>query len=282
MSDLDFHTTDSEQPFRVAEVGDGHPIVFLHGFPDTPQSWQSTASLVASKGYRAVVPYLRGYHVDTIVPGRSYEHDEAGADVIALLDALDIDRATLVGHDWGASSVWSAVDQAPERVARIVPIAIPHPDTLKPSPKLLWGVRHFGVLKLPGATKRLLRKDLQYINALYQRWAPSWQGADQADTLARARTTLTEEAVLDQAIEWYRDLSFSRPPAEARTYDVPGLLVAGDEDFDGNLAPYEASIKLLAPASRLMVAEGAGHWPHRERQEQFHDELLRFLGDTEV
>ena len=83
-------------------------------------------------GYRTIVPYLRGYHPDTLVPGRPYDALHIAEDAIGLLDALGLESAVLVGHDWGATVVYGAAALAPDRVQAIVPIAIPHPRTLKP------------------------------------------------------------------------------------------------------------------------------------------------------
>ncbi len=86
-----------------ADTGEGPPVVLFHGFPDTPSGWSSTAERLSAAGYRTIVPYLRGYHPATIVPGRRYRGRELGEDAIALLDALGLEQAVLVGHDWGAA-----------------------------------------------------------------------------------------------------------------------------------------------------------------------------------
>jgi pimeloyl-ACP methyl ester carboxylesterase len=94
------------QTWRYFKLGNGHQdVVLVHGFPDTPQSWWDIATALAEFGYRVTVPYLWGYHPDTLVPGRSLKAAEIGEDVIGLMDALEIEEAVLVGHDWGASCV---------------------------------------------------------------------------------------------------------------------------------------------------------------------------------
>ena len=90
------------------------------------------AQALVEAGYRTIVPYLRGYHPDTFVPGRPYDALTLAEDAVGLLDALSIDSASLVGHDWGATLVYGAAALAPERVDALVAIAIPHPLTLKP------------------------------------------------------------------------------------------------------------------------------------------------------
>lgn len=262
---------------RVASVGDGPPVVLFHGFPDGPRSWAGTADALAAAGRRAIVPYLRGYHPDTIAAGRSYGRAELGADVVHLLDALGIDQAVLVGHDWGAGCVWNAVAQHPERATAVVPIAIPHPATLKPSVGLAWAARHFANLKAPLSDKRAARNDFAYIDTLYERWAPRWRGPARDVAVAEVKEMFSDPRVLHEANQWYRDVSFKPDTANAFRVGCPGLLVVGGADFGGNLGPYEQSLARFDGPAELMVVEGAGHWPHREAQAEFDQRLLEFL-----
>lgn len=276
---MDFTTISHEgRNVRVATVGSGTPVVLLHGFPDGPRSWQATADALVAAGHRAIVPYLRGYHPDTIAEGRSYGRAEIGADVVHLMDALGVEQAVLVGHDWGAACVWSAVSQAPDRVIGIVPIAIPHPATMTPSPRLAWAVRHFFNLKAPLSDRRTARNDFRYIETLYQRWAPSWRGAARGAAVALAKEILADERVRHEVLQWYRDLSL-RPDA-AHDYRVacPGLVVVGGDDFDGDLEPYRRTLRRFDAPAELLVVDGAGHWPHREGQLEFDQRLVAFLG----
>jgi pimeloyl-ACP methyl ester carboxylesterase len=120
------------------------------------------------------VPYLRGYHPDTIVPGRGYGGDDTAEDVLRLLDAIGAEQAALVGHDWGASISYRAAAAASDRIRAICAIAIPHPRLLKPSPGLLWRARHFLTLRLPTGSRLVRRSDFADIDTLISRWAPRW------------------------------------------------------------------------------------------------------------
>src|SRR3954447_9433906 len=100
------------QRFVLTDTGTGPLVVLLHGFPDTPAGWAPAATTLNRSGYRTVVPYLRGYHPDTIVPDRGYSGDEIAADAVRLLDAVGADRAVLVGHDWGAAIAYRAAELA--------------------------------------------------------------------------------------------------------------------------------------------------------------------------
>ena len=262
---------------RFASVGEGTPVVLLHGFPDGPESWASVAQALAEAGHRAIVPYLRGYHPDTIAPDRPYGREEFAGDVVHLLDALGVESAVLVGHDWGASHVWSTVGSHPERVRAVAPIAIPHPACIAPSPRLLWGVRHFFYFKAPWSDQRAARNDFAYIEGLYRRWSPRWTGAQRDGAVARVKEMFSDPAVLHEALQYYRDLSLSPDPANKFRVSCPGLLVAGAEDFGGDMAPYEASLERFDAPAELLVVEGAGHWPHAEGEDQFIPALLKLV-----
>jgi len=275
---MDFETITHEgRGVRVASVGEGTPVVLLHGFPDGPRSWGTTADALAAAGHRAIVPYLRGYHPDTIVAGRPYGRAEIGEDVTHVLDALGVERAVLVGHDWGAACVWSAVSQSPERAVGVVPIAIPHPASMKPSIGLMWGVRHFFNLKGPLSDRRVARNNFAYIDTLYERWAPRWRGASRGTAVADAKEQLADPEVLHEALQWYRDLSFKPNPLNNFRVDCPGLLVVGGADFGGDLEPYERSVSRFDAPAELLVVDGAGHWPHREGQAEFDARLVAFV-----
>lgn len=265
------------QRWRVARMGDGPPVVLMHGFPDGPESWAATADALVGAGYEVIVPYLRGYHVDTVVPGRRYHDDSIGQDVIGLLDALGVERAALVGHDWGASSAYSAVRQAPDRVVGLVAIGIPHPGAIELGPGLLWQGRHLLYFKLPLAEQRMRRSHLSYITKLYARWAPGWTGPERDATLDRAIDLLSDPSVAHHAVRWYRDLDLSAKAPTRFTIACPTLFVAGGVDFGGDVSAYERSVRRVARRAELMVVDGAGHWPHREDEPRFISRLTRFL-----
>ena len=76
---MDFKTASAHgQTFRLCDSGEGPPVVLIHGFPDTPMGWEDTRLALNAAGFRTIVPYLRGYHPETIVAGRSYGGKEIG------------------------------------------------------------------------------------------------------------------------------------------------------------------------------------------------------------
>lgn len=109
------------------EQGEGPPVVLLHGFPELAFSWRYQLPALAAAGFRAIAPDQRGYGLTTVPPAvADYRVGELIADVHGLLDALELESATFVGHDWGALVVWHMAMLAPERMERLVALNIPH------------------------------------------------------------------------------------------------------------------------------------------------------------
>lgn len=284
--DPEFHgVTVGEQTWRYWESGQGRPVVLFHGFPDTPLSYVRIGRALTEAGYRAIVPYLRGYHPDTLVPGRPYDGVTLGEDAIGLLDALELESAVLVGHDWGAYAVYAAAALAPERAEAIVPIGIPHPKTLAPKNALqtivlLLMARHFVYLQLPWAEAGTRRRSFAYIDQLYKRWAPDWKGEERDQAIARVKAHFAEPAVLQAAIQYYRDIRKTEGRRLSGTLRTRGLMVAGANDFGGHRGPYKKSQGLFDPRADVLFIPNAGHWPHLEDQGLFTRELLGFLANT--
>jgi pimeloyl-ACP methyl ester carboxylesterase len=261
------------QTFVFSDSGEGPLVVLFHGFPDTPGGWAATRDALNAGGYRTIVPYLRGYRPETIVPGRRYGGEEIAADAIALLDAVGAEQAVLVGHDWGASVCYRAAALAPGRVRAICAVAIPHPRLLGRSPALMWRARHFITLALPSGPWLARRRNFAYLDTLMRRWAPHWSGAAREQTLAEVRQCFSDPRVLDAALGYYRDAS---PGADLQNLATPALIAGGTTDIIRRDA-FERSSEAFDGECEVMIAEGAGHWPHREQAPQFEQRLLGFL-----
>lgn len=226
-----------------------------------------------------MVPYLRGYHPDTIVPGRGYGAEEIGRDPIRLLDAIGAERAVLVGHDWGAAIAYRAAALAPDRVRAVCGVGIPHPRLLRRSPRLLWRGRHFIALRLPSGRWLARRREFAYLDVLMRRWAPNWSGPERATTLAEVRRCFEDPRVLDAALAYYREASLGA--AELPALGQPGLVVGGTTDIIGPEAFLRSPEAFTGPCEVLIVQD-AGHWPHRENAPLFNERLVAFLRRLEA
>ena len=255
------------------DVGSGPVVLLLHGFPDTARTWDGVSSALVDAGYRTIAPYLRGY-APTSLPDSDTTMRVLGEDALALLDALKIERAVFVGHDWGASAVYAAAALAPERVERLVAVAIPHLLAVKPTPSLAWGARHFLTLRLPGAAKRFARNDHAGLDKLVTRWAPSWERGP--DAFADAKRSFRQPGALDAALGYYRALTLRTPDLFKRKLGMPSLLVGGLQDIVPASA-FEASRRGFVGDLEICMLD-CGHFPHREQPEAFNARLLSFLG----
>jgi pimeloyl-ACP methyl ester carboxylesterase len=279
---VEFRTISHEGlPYVVSTTGEGPDIVLLHGFPDTPYSWGGFHDTLVQAGWRVSVPWLRGYHPDTLVPGRGYDPETLGRDGLGLLDALGLSRTVLFGHDWGALIAYNAAALAPERVRAIVTSGIPHPSVLRRTPAALWAVRHFIGLKLPWAEWQTRRNNLAYLDKLYTRWSPNWSGPERDESVRRAKQALSSPETLSGAIDYYRALPLNGAPIFDRIPQVPGLVIGADDSL-GQRALFLRTAEILKPPSRALIVEGAGHWPHREDSALVVPELLSYLSELDV
>jgi pimeloyl-ACP methyl ester carboxylesterase len=128
---LDLRTTRIELStgigLNVCTGGEGEPIIFLHGFPESHRTWRHQLADL-SRDHFVVAPDQRGFAGSDKPKGvKEYQTDKIVADLVALADALGIEHFTLVGHDWGGAVSWLAALTHPFRVKRLVIVNAPHP-----------------------------------------------------------------------------------------------------------------------------------------------------------
>ena len=268
--------TPGGQVFQFAESGEGPLVVLFHGFPDTPATWDAARTRLNAAGYRTVAPFLRGYHPDTIVPGRGYGLGEIAEDALRFLDALGEDQAVFVGHDWGATVALGAAGRGPQRLRGVVSVGLPHPGTVKPSLAVAWAARHFLALRMPWSAAMVRRGDFAYLDMLYRRWSPGWHGPARERCLAAVKEAFRDPVVLDAALAYYRALRPASRSAAPRRLPVRGMVVGGTAD-PVPAEEFARSERGFAADCRVVMLDGAGHWPHQEREDVFVDHLAGFL-----
>ncbi|MFZ4928100.1 alpha/beta fold hydrolase [Chryseobacterium sp. Mn2064] len=138
-----------------AEVGPktGKPVILLHGWPYDIHSFEKSSELLSSKGYRVLIPYLRGYGTTTFVSPQTMRNGQQSAvalDIIAFMDALKIDKAIVGGFDWGARTADIMAALWPERVSALVAVSgylIGSPEInkkpLSPNAEFLWWYQYY-------------------------------------------------------------------------------------------------------------------------------------------
>ena len=261
--------------FAYLEQGEGPLVLLLHGFPDTAHTWDRTQAELARAGFRAVAPFMRGYHPTEIPADLRFDSDTLGRDALALIDALGGGRpAILVGHDWGASAGYSAAGLGPEKLELLVTLAIPHPQSIAPTPANLWRLRHFFPLRLKSAAARIRAGNFAYIDELWRRWSPAWRDIPASETDA-VKIAFAQPGSLEAACAYYRTISPRLPEGQRRKIRVPTVTFAGEHD----LVPARAFEKArhCYTSSYEVVQVPGGHFMHREHPDAFALELVRVV-----
>lgn len=111
---------------EIFEQGEGFPVILAHGFPELAYSWRFQVPALADAGYRVIAPNQRGYgETDKPEPVEAYDIRHLCGDMAGLLDALGLEKAIFVGHDWGGPVVWNMPLLYPDRVAGVVGMSVP-------------------------------------------------------------------------------------------------------------------------------------------------------------
>lgn len=299
----------------VHEAGEGPAVVFSHGFPELAYSWRHQLPAVADSGFRAVAPDQRGYGA-TDRPSAVTDFDifHLTDDLAGMLDALDIDRAVLVGHDWGGFVVWQMALLHPDRVMGVVGVNTPYVPRFPVKPtelfKMMGGENHYIVwFQTPAVPDRALAENVE---ALFRRMmrtsVPPEQlieaaggSADFVEAIVNGPDLGTELLSEDElvvyvetfrntgftgALNWYRNFDHNwaeTPDLDGATIDVPCLMVTAE--WDPVLTPAMAEIMpSFVPDLETHMIERCGHWTQQEHPEALNrlltDWLTRRFGDT--
>jgi pimeloyl-ACP methyl ester carboxylesterase len=113
-------------------TGNGRPVVLLHGFPDSGRLWRHQVGALAGAGFQTIVPDLRGYgRSDKPASVKAYALQSLAGDVLAVMADAGVERAHVVGHDWGAAVAWGLAALAGDRVDHLVALSVGHPATFR-------------------------------------------------------------------------------------------------------------------------------------------------------
>ena len=261
--------------FTYLECGTGPLALCLHGFPDSPHSWRHLLPALADAGFRAVAPFTRGYAPTSVAPDGVYQTGALSADANALHDALGGDGdAVIIGHDWGAPSVYGAAASAPEKWRRVVGMAVPPGGAMGAAfvgnldqVKRSWYMFYF---QHPLSDIVVPSNDLAFIDMLWRDWSPGHDGAVDAEN---CKAALRDPANIAAAIGYYR-CNLGAGPRDAK-YDAiqaagggelpqPTLYLHGADD--GCIGREVAeSLPTFAPWATLRIVEGAGHFLQLEK-----------------
>jgi pimeloyl-ACP methyl ester carboxylesterase len=246
--------------FEVTDTGpeSGDAVVLLHGFPATRSSWRDVVPRLEDAGLRCLVPLQRGYSPGARPPGRRpYRSTELVSDVVALLDAAGVERAHVVGHDWGGLVAWKVAAEHPDRVATVTVLSTPHPAALTAAlGSSLQGLRswYMAFFQLPWLPEAVLRRRLAPV--LRRMGLPAERAREYADAM-RAPGALTG------AIAWYRALWLpaggARPSLATGRVPVPVLYLWGRRDPALGRRAAELTGRQVTGDYRFVELD-EGHW----------------------
>jgi pimeloyl-ACP methyl ester carboxylesterase len=302
---------------HVAEAGQGFPVLFCHGFPELWYSWRHQLRALAEAGFRAIAPDQRGYG-DTDAPQTvsAYSIHHLVGDLTGLLDALGVDKAVVVGHDWGGIAAWQMAQLAAHRVERVVGINTPYFPRLPMRPTdmmraMAQGHFHYVLyFQTPGRAeaeldadvRRTLRGFLQapdrarleaLLEAGPQALGPAggglldrlpdappgaFLGADDFEVFA----TAFAKTGFRGGLNWYRNFDLNWETTaylDGAKIHQPALMITAE--LDPVLRPeLAAGMQAWVPNLRgTPMIKDCGHWTQQEKPDEVNRLLIDFLSD---
>jgi len=298
----------------VYEAGpkDGIPVVLCHGFPELAYSWRHQLPALAAAGYRAIAPDQRGYGRSSR-PEKIDEYDilHLSGDLTGMLDALGLEKAVFVGHDWGGLVVWQLPLIHPDRVAGVIGINTPFLARPPIDPimgmKALYGEDMYIVFfQKPGEADAALAKDVGRVFRFFMRkngitaevfaQMPEElkrfalvKALEMDETLWPGEVLLTPEELgyfvdtftrtgFTGGINWYRNFSrnWKLSGPWAQKVHQPSLMIMAEDDVI--LSPKMADgMERFVPDLEKVLIRKCGHWTQQEHPQETNDAMIGWL-----
>ena len=296
----------------VYEQGQGVPVVMCHGFPELAYSWRHQIPALSDAGFHAIAPDQRGYGAtDRPAAIEDYDMHHLTGDLVGMLDAMKIDKAVFVGHDWGGFVVWHMPLLHPNRVAGVIGVNTPFLPRAPMDPialmRMAYGEEMYIVyFQKPGVADAALGKDVAKTLRLFYRKSgmtieefdkrPAeeknlafvraleldeklWPGKvllapEELDVYAKAftRTGFTG------GINWYRNFTRNWQTTEgiAQKVTVPCLMVMAENDIV--LRPAMADgMEAFVPDLEKHLIKNCGHWTQAEQPDELNRVMISWL-----
>ncbi|QHS56435.1 alpha/beta hydrolase [Mucilaginibacter sp. 14171R-50] len=271
-----------------AEVGpaNGKPVILLHGWPYDINSYAQVAPLLAAQGYRVIVPYLRGYGSTTFLSAKTVRNGQQAAlavDVIALMDALHIQQATLGGFDWGARTADIVAALWSNRVRALVSVSgyligsqAANKAPLPPKAEQAWWYQYYFATERGRLGYEANRKDFDKL--IWQTASPEWKFSDAVyDRSAAAFNNPDHVAIVIHNYRWRLGLAIGEPQydelekklATAPAITVPAVTLEGDANGAPHPHPAQYIAKFKGKYVHHTLTGGIGHNLPQEAPQAF-------------
>ena len=270
---------------------DGQPVILLHGWPYDIHTYSDVTSILSSKGYRVVVPFLRGYGTTRFLrsdTARNGQPSAIASDIVAFMDALKIDKAIVGGCDWGARTANIIAALWPERVKAMVSVSgyligsqaagkVPLP----PGAELQWWYQYYFATDRGRAGYEKYTRDFSKL--IWQIASPKWKFDDA--TFDRTATAFDNPDHVDIVIHNYRWRlglaqgeakydGFEKRLAEAPVISVPTITMEGDANGAPHPDPSAYAKKFSGKYSHRLITGGIGHNLPQEAPRDFAKEII--------
>jgi epoxide hydrolase 4 len=261
------------------EAGEGPVVLLLHGFPEFWWEWRHVLTPLARLGFRAVAPDMRGYNRSEKPEGiASYRTERLVEDVRALVRHLGVERAHLVGHDWGGVVAWWTAMHAPEVVERLGIVNAPHPAAFRRAlrtPEQMLRSWYAGAFQLPVLPEAVFRWNRFALLERVFRASSVRPGSFSDDDIRRYREAAARPGAISAMIHYYRAAARFPSPG-TRIIPHPTLLVWGVNDQA--LSPQlTEGLEEWVPDIRVERIPGVSHWVPAEAPDRLNALLADFL-----
>jgi pimeloyl-ACP methyl ester carboxylesterase len=276
-----------------AEAGpaDGRAVILLHGWPYDIHAFVDVAPLLASAGYRVIIPYLRGYGATRFLSNetmRNGQQSVVAVDVVALLDALKIEKAILAGFDWGARTADIVAALWPERCQALVSVSgylIGSQEAgktpLPPKAELQWWYQYYFATERGRAGYDKYRRDFSKL--IWEIASPNWAFDDATfDRSAASFDNPDHVAIVIHNYRWRLGLAEGEPKyddlekrlAAAPVITVPAITLEGDANGAPHLDPSAYAKKFSGKYSHRTIKGGIGHNLPQEAPNAFAEAVV--------
>ena len=258
--------------FDVTGPEDGPPVLMLHGFPDSARLWRKQVPALADAGYRVITPDLRGFGRSDQPEGvDAYDLALVGMDVGMVLLSLGVERAHVVGHDWGGSVAWGLAALQPQMVDHLVAVSVGHPDAFRAAGLAQQERSWYMLFFLFEEVAERWLTDHDFAN--FRAWS---QHPDEDEIVAAHRDDRFTPGLnlfrKNKPAQSWIDPPLGFPKVEAPTM---GVWSTGDNALTE--AQMAGSGDFCANGFRFERLEGPGHWIPLEAADRLNALLLDFL-----
>jgi pimeloyl-ACP methyl ester carboxylesterase len=276
-----------------AEAGpaDGRVVILLHGWPYDIYSYVDVAPLLASAGYRVIIPYLRGYGTTRFLASetvRNGQQSVIAVDIIALMDALKIEKATIGGYDWGARTANIIAALWPERCKAMVSVSgyligsvAANKMPLPPKAELQWWYQYYFATERGRAGYEQHRHD--FAKLIWQIASPKWDFDDATfDRSAAAFDNPDHVSIVIHNYRWRLGLAEGEPKydelekrlAEGPVITVPTITLEGDANGAPHPDPSSYARKFSGKYANRIITGGVGHNLPQEAPQAFAEAVV--------